>query len=58
VVTGTFGFFDVVAALLDDVAVLELLTAAVLVSEPQPDRTTARAVAAAATPVSAEAFMS
>ncbi len=53
------GFFDVDAW--DDEAfelsVLELLDVAVLVSEPQPDSTTARAVTAAATPVSADALM-
>jgi hypothetical protein len=51
------GFFDVEVAELDDALVLELLDVAVLVSEPQPDRTTARAVTAAATPVSAEVLM-
>jgi hypothetical protein len=41
-----------------ELSVLELLDVAVLVSEPQPDSTTARAVMAAATPVSAEALIS
>jgi hypothetical protein len=40
-----------------ELSVLELLDVAVLVSEPQPDSTTARAVSAAATPVSADALM-
>jgi hypothetical protein len=57
VVSGTFGFFEVAVSLLDDLLALELLDVAVLVSEPQPARTTARAVKAAATPVSAEALM-
>jgi hypothetical protein len=52
------GFFEVVVAVLDDVLLVsELLDVAVFVSEPQPDRTTARAVTAIATPVSAEVFI-
>jgi hypothetical protein len=53
------GFFDVDAPADEvfELSVLELLDVAVLVSEPQPDSTTARAVTAAATPVSADAFM-
>jgi hypothetical protein len=55
----TVGFFLDVEVLLDvfELSVLELLAVAVLVSEPQPDSTTARAVNAAATPVIADAFM-
>jgi hypothetical protein len=40
-----------------ELSVLELVDVAVLVSEPQPDNTTARAVMAAATPASAEALI-
>jgi len=56
----TVGFFFVVDDLDDDFedSVLELLDVAVLVSEPQPDSTTARAVTAAATPVIADALIS
>jgi hypothetical protein len=59
----TFGFLVGDSDLLvdvfsdDDAVVFSLLLAAVLVSEPQPERTTARAVAAAAKPVSADALM-
>jgi hypothetical protein len=42
---------------LNDAEVLELLDVAVVLLEPQPARTTARAVAAAAAPVSAEALI-
>jgi hypothetical protein len=59
-VASTVGFFFDVDDLLDDdfeLSVLEPLDVAVLVSEPQPDSTTARAVTAAATPVSADALI-
>ncbi|BDX30178.1 hypothetical protein TUM20985_07250 [Mycobacterium antarcticum] len=56
-VSDTFGFLEVVDSVDDDLLVLELLDVAVVVSEPQPDRTTASAVAAAATPVRADALM-
>ncbi|GLP76944.1 hypothetical protein TUM20983_40540 [Mycobacterium antarcticum] len=57
-VSGTLGFFELLdAELEDDLLVDELADVAVLVSEPQPDSTTARAVAAAATPVSCEALI-
>jgi hypothetical protein len=49
--------FEVVVAALDDDLLSELLDVAVLVSEPQPDRTTARAATAAATPVNAEVLI-
>ncbi len=40
-----------------ELSALELLDGAVLVSDPQPDSTTARAVTAAAVPVSADALI-
>jgi hypothetical protein len=56
VVVGTFGF--VLVAVADELLeLLELLDVAVLLSDPQPDSTTARAVTAAAAPVSADALM-